>query len=161
LTSREDLSGHPEDARRQSKAVWDAMAPGWHERREELWHRSRPVGEWMIRKLDPQPADTVLELAAALADTGFMAAPLVGETGRVIVTDFAPEMVSAARRRAKEVGVKNAQFRVLDAERMDLETDSVDDVLCRWGYMLMIDPAAALAETRRVLRPGGFEDPHG
>jgi SAM-dependent methyltransferase len=31
----------------------------------------------------------------------------------------------------------------------------VDGVLCRWGYMLMADPAAALAETRRVLRPGG------
>ena len=32
---------------------------------------------------------------------------------------------------------------------------SVDAVLCRWGYMLMADPAAALRETRRVLRPGG------
>lgn len=38
---------------------------------------------------------------------------------------------------------------------MDLEDDSVDGVLCRWGYMLMADPAAALAETRRVLREGG------
>jgi SAM-dependent methyltransferase len=44
---------------------------------------------------------------------------------------------------------------VLDAERMDLGDASVDGVLCRWGYMLMADPAAALAETRRVLRPGG------
>ena len=50
------------------------------------------------------------------------------------------------------MGVHNAEFRVLDAERMDLETDSVDGVLCRWGYMLMSDPAAAFAETRRVLR---------
>ena len=32
---------------------------------------------------------------------------------------------------------------------------SVDGVLCRFGYMLMPDPAAAFAETRRVLRPGG------
>jgi SAM-dependent methyltransferase len=109
----------------------------------------------MVRKLDPQPGDTVLELAAGLADTGLMAARLVGESGRVIVTDFTPEMVAAARRRAEELGVQNAEFRVLDAERMDLETDSVDGVLCRWAYMLMIDPSAAFAETRRVLRPGG------
>ena len=97
----------------------------------------------------------MLELAAGLGDTGFMAACLVGETGRVIITDFAPEMLAAARRRAEEVGVKNAEFRTLDAERMDLQTDSVDGVLCRWAYMLMIDPAAAFAETRRVLRAGG------
>jgi hypothetical protein len=109
----------------------------------------------MIRRLDPQPGDTVLELAAGLADTGLMAARLVGEAGRVIVTDFTPEMVSGARRRAEELDVHNAEFRVLDAERMDLKTDSVDGVLCRWAYMLMIDPLAAFAETRRVLRPGG------
>jgi SAM-dependent methyltransferase len=64
-------------------------------------------------------------------------------------------MVAAARRRAEEMGVENAEFRMLDAERMDLETNSVDGVLCRWAYMLMIDPNAAFAETRRVLRPGG------
>jgi SAM-dependent methyltransferase len=109
----------------------------------------------MVRRLDPQPGDTVLELAAGLADTGLMAARLVGEAGCIIVTDFTPEMVAAARRRADELGVHNAEFRVLDAERMDLETDSVDGVLCRWAYMLMIDPLAAFAETRRVLRPGG------
>src|SRR5829696_6719751 len=155
MTSPDDVSAQLEAARQQSKAVWDDMAPGWHARREEMWIISRQVSEWMIRRLDPQPGDTVLELAAGLADTGLMAARLVGEAGRVIVTDFAPEMVAGARRRAEEIGVKNAEFRVLDAERMDLETDSVEGVLCRWAYMLTTDPAAAFAETRRVLRPGG------
>ena len=131
------------------------MATGWYAQREELWKSSRPISEWMIRRLDPQPGDTILELAAGLGDTGVRAARLVGESGRVIITDFAPEMVAAARRRAEEVGVKNAEFRTLDAERMGLDTNSFDCVLCRWGYMLMIDPAAAFAETRRVLRPGG------
>ena len=155
MTPPGEMSGQHETARQQSKVAWGAVAPGWYAQREELWRASRPVSEWMIRKLDPQSGDTVLELAAGLADTGFMAARLVGEAGRVIVTDFTPEMLVGARRRAEELGVQNAEFRVLDAERMDLETDSVDGVLCRWGYMLMIDPPAAFAETRRVLRPGG------
>jgi SAM-dependent methyltransferase len=155
MTSPGEISAKPEAARQQSRATWNAVAPGWYAQREELWKFSRPVSEWMIRRLDPQPGDTVLELAAGLGDTGFMAARLVGESGRVIITDFAPEMVTGARRRAEEIGVKNAEFRVLDAERMDLETDSVDGVLCRWAYMLTTDPAAAFAETRRVLRPGG------
>jgi SAM-dependent methyltransferase len=155
MTSRGEMSAQSEAARQQSRADWAAVAPGWYAQREELWKNSRPVSEWMVRRLDPQPGDTVLELAAGLGDTGLMAARLVGESGRVIITDFAPEMVSAARRRAEELGVRNAEFRTLYAERMDLETDSVDGVLCRWGYMLMIDPAKAFGETRRVLRPGG------
>jgi ubiquinone/menaquinone biosynthesis C-methylase UbiE len=155
MTSPGEKSAKQEAARQQSRAAWNAVAQGWYAQREELWKASRPVSEWLIRRLDPQPGDTVLELAAGLADTGLMAARLVGEAGRVIVTDFAPEMVAGARRRAEEIGVENAEFRVLDAERMDLETDSVDGVLCRWAYMLTTDPAAAFAETRRVLRPGG------
>lgn len=155
MTSPGEVPTQPEAARQRSRATWDAVSTGWYKQREEIWESSRPVSEWMIRRLDPQPGDTLLELAAGLGDTGFMAARLVGESGRVIITDFAPEMLAAARRRAKEMGAKNAEFRVLDVERMDLETNSVDGVLCRWGYMLTIDPAAAFAETRRVLRPGG------
>src|SRR5919107_3423465 len=155
MTPPTEMSGQHEAARQQSRSAWGAVARGWHAQREDIWKASRPVTEWMVRKLDPQPQDTVLELAAGLADTGLMAARLVGESGRLIVTDFTPEMVAAARRRAEELGVQNTEFRVLDAERMDLQTDSVDGVLCRWAYMLMIDPPAAFVETRRVLRPGG------
>jgi SAM-dependent methyltransferase len=154
LTSSGEIPVQSEAARQRSKATWGAVATGWYAQREEIWESSRPVSEWMIRRLDPQPGDTVLEVAAGPGDTGLRVARLVGESGGVIITDFAPEMVGAARRRAEEMGLENAQFRTLDAERMDLETDSVDGVLCRWAYMLMIDPAAAFAETRRVLRPG-------
>jgi SAM-dependent methyltransferase len=155
MTSPDEMSAQPEAARQQSRATWGAVATGWYAQREKLWKASRPISEWMIQRLDPQPGNTVLELAAGLGDTGSMAARLVGESGRVLITDFAPQMVAAARRRAEEMGVENVEFRVLDAERMDLQSDSVDGVLCRWAYMLTIDPAAAFAETRRVLRPGG------
>jgi SAM-dependent methyltransferase len=109
----------------------------------------------MVERLDPKPGDTVLELAAGTGDTGFLAAERVGDDGKLIQTDFAPGMVEAAKGFAAGAGIKNAEHRVLDAERMDLDDDSVDGVLCRFGYMLMADPAAALAETRRVLREGG------
>jgi SAM-dependent methyltransferase len=54
-----------------------------------------------------------------------------------------------------ELGLDNVECRVLDAERLDLPDGSVDGVLCRWGYMLMADAAAALRQTRRVLRADG------
>jgi len=64
-------------------------------------------------------------------------------------------MLEGARARAHELGLTNVEFQVIGAEWIDLPVASVDAVLCRWGYMLMDDPAAALSETRRVLRPGG------
>jgi ubiquinone/menaquinone biosynthesis C-methylase UbiE len=79
----------------------------------------------------------------------------MGERGRVISTDFAPEMVEVARRQSEARGLANVEHRVLDAEEMDLSDDAVDGVVSRWSYMLMADPAAAFKETRRVLRPGG------
>ena len=48
-----------------------------------------------------------------------------------------------------------SEYRTMDAERLELEDDSVDGIICRFGFMLMADPAAALAESRRVLRTGG------
>lgn len=141
--------------RERSRAVWDAMASAWEAHRDAIWDDSRSVGEWLVERLKPRPGDLVLELAAGAGDTGRAAARLVGNEGCVLITDFAPEMVAAARRRAAELGIANAEFRVLDAEGMDLDAGSFDGVICRWGYMLMVDPAAAFAETRRVLRPGG------
>ncbi len=64
-------------------------------------------------------------------------------------------MVEVARRAGEARGSATPSTAMLDAEQMDLDDSSVDGVLCRFGYMLMADPAAALAETRRVLRDGG------
>ena len=111
--------------------------------------------EWLVRALEPRPGDTVLELAAGAGDTGFDAAALVGPRGRLLCTDVSPAMLAVARRRGEERGVANAEYRVVDAQRIELETGSVDGVLCRFGYMLMPDPAGALREAHRVLRPGG------
>lgn len=143
-----------DEYRRTSYAVWEQMAPGWESWRAQLADALTPVRSWLIRELGPQPGDTVLELSAGAGDTGFAAAAVLGDHGRLISSDFAPEMVEVARRRAAELGIGNVEFRVIDAERIELEDDSVDGVLCQSGYMLMADPAAALAETHRVLRPG-------
>jgi SAM-dependent methyltransferase len=97
----------------------------------------------------------VLELAAGTGDTGFAAAAILGERGRLISSDFSPAMVEVARRRGAQLRLGNVDYRVIDAERIELGDDSVDGVLCQSGYMLVADPAAALAETRRVLRAGG------
>ncbi|MFL5820630.1 MAG: class I SAM-dependent methyltransferase [Solirubrobacteraceae bacterium] len=144
------------DAYRQASLErWQRAAGGWARRREALQRLAGPVSRWMVDAVSPRPGQVVLELAAGPGDTGLMAAELVAPSGTLICSDFAEPMLEVARERARELGVANVEFRALNAESLDLETASVDGVLCRWGYMLLADPAAGLRETRRVLRPGG------
>jgi SAM-dependent methyltransferase len=145
----------PGEQRRVRLENWAAMAPGWEREREERQRVAAPVTDWLVRELGPNPGDVVLELAAGQGDVGFALAPLLGESGRLITSDFSAAMLDIARRRGEELGLANVEFRELDAEALDLEDQSVDGVVCRWGYMLMPNPATALAETRRVLRDGG------
>jgi ubiquinone/menaquinone biosynthesis C-methylase UbiE len=144
------------ELKRASRAVWEAMAPGWDERHRYFEERTRPVTERMLERLAPAPGQVILDLAAGTGVVGFAAAALVGPEGRVILGDFSQAMVGTAGRRAAELGLANVECRVLDAERLDLPDAVVDGVVCRWGYMLMADPQAAFLETRRVLRRGGW-----
>lgn len=85
-------------ARERSRETWEAMAPGWSERREDLWSVSHPVSEWLVDRLDPKDGETILDLAAGLGETGFLAAQRIGDSGSVLITDFAPSMLAAALR---------------------------------------------------------------
>ena len=68
----------------------------------------------------PQPGHDVLELAAGPGDVGFLAAELIRPGGTLICSDVAPEMLTAAQERAKELGINNVRFLQVDAEAIDL-----------------------------------------
>ena len=144
-----------DEYRRTSLANWQTMAAGWERQRAHMETVTTPIRDWLVRELAPQPGETILELAAGPGDTGLAAAALLGDEGRLISTDFSSEMTEVARRHGRELGLLNVDYRTMDAESIDLDDDSVDGVICRFGFMLMSDTEAALAETRRVLRPGG------
>ncbi|HEV2997643.1 MAG TPA: methyltransferase domain-containing protein [Solirubrobacteraceae bacterium] len=148
-------AGAAEEHRRRSAAAWQEAATGWTRRQGQIRDFGAPVSEWMVGAIHARPGQRVLELAAGLGETGFMAAELVAPTGGVVTSDQADAMLEGARERSIELGLTNVEFQVVNAEWIDLPVASVDAVLCRWGYMLMADPATALSETRRVLRPGG------
>jgi SAM-dependent methyltransferase len=131
------------------------MAAGWEDRNAFLERNMGLLNDWIIERVAPTPGDVVLDVGAGPGDLGHRMADLVGSQGRVISTDLALEMVDVAQRLGAARGLGNVDYRQLDAEAMDLEDDSVDAVVCRSVFMLVGDPAAALREARRVLRPGG------
>jgi ubiquinone/menaquinone biosynthesis C-methylase UbiE len=143
--------------RRAIHELWESAASGWSRQRDVWGAQSVAVAEWMIEALEPAPGQRVLDLAAGVGEVGFRVLPLIAPGGTLICSDQSEAMVEVARAHARELGLDPdaIEFRVLDGEWIDLEVASVDRVLCRWGYMLMADPAAAMRETRRVLGSGG------
>ena len=144
-----------EDRKAQSREFWDRMAGHWALRQQLNLRSTATVSEWLADAIEPAPGQTILDLAAGVGETGFAAASRIGKDGKLISSDFSPEMVRASERAARDLGIENAEFRVLDAENLDLADDSVDGVLCRFGLMLFPEPRRAASEIRRVLRPGG------
>jgi SAM-dependent methyltransferase len=109
----------------------------------------------MLAHLDLDGAGSVLELACGAGDLTLQIAERLGPAGRLVASDFAPEMVHAATQHAAAKGITDIDFRVLDAQQLDVGEGTVDRVACRFGYMLMPEPDKALAETYRVLNDGG------
>lgn len=150
-----DLSAAADARRAEQLESWERAAAGWGERADDVRAFGMPVSAWLIDRLELQPGQELLELAAGPGDTGFLAAELIHPGGTLVSSDAAEAMLDVARGRAAAMGIVNVRFQRLELEWIDLPTASVDAVLCRWGMMLILDPEAAARETRRVLRPGG------
>jgi ubiquinone/menaquinone biosynthesis C-methylase UbiE len=135
--------------------MWSSVSNGWEANADFIDLRSAALTERMISETKPRPGESVLELACGPGGPGFAASPLVGTDGKVVVSDFSPEMTAIAARRATDRELGNVSARVLDLENIDAADDSFDVVLCREGLMLVPDPDRAAREICRVLRPGG------
>lgn len=135
--------------------IGEFVAAAWERHRERLFEGQRLASDWLVAQIDPQPGETILELTAGPGETGFLVAERIGPSGRLISTDLSPRMIEAARRGAEARGLTNIEFRVMDAQDIDLRDGSVDGVISRFGVMLTPEPARVVNEARRVLRDGG------
>ncbi len=93
---------------------------------------------------------TVVDLGCG---TGHLATLMARQVKRVIGVDQSEEMLAAARRRS--TGFSNLEWRQGDLRRLPLDDAVSDAALMLLALTYLADPAAALAEARRVVRPGG------
>lgn len=94
----------------------------------------------------------LLDVAAGTGATSVRAAQR-GAT--VTCTDFAPGMVAVAARRLAEGGHLDFVTALMDGQDLDLPDDCMDAAVSMFGLMFFPDPAAGVAELRRVVRSGG------
>lgn len=143
-----------DQATEESRQIWNAVAPGWDKQRALIDEQERPLTARMHAAVTATAGDTVLEVCAGPGEVGLQFAELHPDV-QVLITDFAPGMVSAATQEARRRGLTNVECRLMDAQAIDLPEGSVAGVLSRFGLMLVPDFAQAFSEIRRVLRPGG------
>ena len=137
------------------RAMWATVASSWGELAEHVDTRGAVVAQAMLDSAGLQRGEHVLELACGPGGVGMAAAAIVGPDGAVVLSDVAPEMTAIAAERAKNAGLTNVTTREVDLELIDYPAAAFDKVLCREGLMLVPDPASAVMEACRILRPDG------
>lgn len=109
----------------------------------------------VLALVDVQAGERVLDIGCG---TGVFTVPLAraaGESGRVFAVDLREEMVETCRRRVEALGLLNVGVLRSEESTIPLPAGSVDLVFACHLLHELEDPAAFLAELRRVLRPGG------
>jgi len=101
------------------------------------------------------PQSRVIEFGCGTGMTALSHAPHVRE---IVATDISEEMLELARGRARDSGYdgENLRFELADIDTYDGDAGSFDAVLCLSVLHLVADRAHALANVRRVLKPGGY-----
>ncbi|MGW3967459.1 class I SAM-dependent methyltransferase [Amycolatopsis sp. NPDC005003] len=143
----------PVTTRRDQRAIWDAVSPGWQRWSAAFERGAAPVTERLLELGGVRAGQSVLDIGTGLGEPALTAAARVGPAGSVLGIDLSPVMVAAARARSAP-GVP-ADFAVGDVETMALPARSFDVVLSRWALGFAADRVATLRAAARLLRPSG------
>jgi SAM-dependent methyltransferase len=144
----------------------DANAAQW-----EFWnsdsgvqwvtHQSRfdaamaPCLDLLMAEARPVAGERVLDIGCGTGATSLGAARRVGAGGRVVGADISSVLLENARLRARAEGVFNVDFLECDAQTHAFAPQTYDLAISRFGMMFFADPAAAFANIRAAIRPGG------
>lgn len=143
-----------EQIRDQQKQSWNKFSAGWKKWDELLMDFLKPVGDEIIRLLNPQKTDVILDVASGTGEPGLtIAAKLSG--GKVIITDLADHMLEISRENATSRGIENIETVTCDVCDLPFPDDTFDAISCRFGFMFFPDMLLAANEMVRVLKPGG------
>ena len=102
-----------------------------------------------------KPGETVLDLGSGAGIDCFLAADLVGETGRVIGVDMTAAMIDRARENALKNDIENVEFRLGEIEHLPVADGTVDAVISNCVVNLSPDKPQVFSEVYRALKPGG------
>ena len=143
------------DKARHVRGVFDSVAPKYDVMNDLMsggLHRAWKA--FTVLVADVQEGDAVLDIAGGTGDLAMAFAKKVGKSGQVVHTDINEAMLRTGRERLLDAGVSLPTV-VCDAEQLPFPDNHFAVVSVAFGLRNMTHKDAALAEMRRVLRPGG------
>jgi SAM-dependent methyltransferase len=127
----------------------------WTRLSKQIEDNIRPFSDELIRRLVPKPGERIVDIGCGGGDTTLALADRVQGHGFVLGVDISRPLLQRATARAANTPEYPVRFAEADAASYAFERGSFDALFSRFGVMFFADPAAAFANMRRALKPGG------
>lgn len=138
--------------RRIQRYGWDAAAGIYG----DAWGKQlKPAHDELLNMAALKSGMRVLEVACGTGLVTARAAKMLQPGGALLATDISGEMIEATQQQMDNWGLENIEARRADGEKLNVADDAYDVAFCALGLMYMPEPANAVAEMRRVVKPGG------
>jgi len=135
----------------------DYTRTAWNESAQKytkLLRNLEPYGFDLLARVDPKVRERCLDIATGPGEPAMSLARMVGLDGKVTGIDLSEHMVELAAEAAKVRRIPNAEFRVMDAEKMDFPDETFDLAVSRFGFQIFTNPETVAKETLRPRAQG-------
>src|SRR5687767_9401826 len=112
-----------------------------------------PYAIEISNRINPSLVHVALELASGTGRVTRHLRNVLHPASKLIASDISPDMLAVAKEKSN---APNIEWRIMDAQQIPFDDNSIDLVVCCFGYMFVPDKRKAFAEVYRVLRPGGM-----
>jgi len=112
-----------------------------------------PYAIEVAKRIDPTPVSIALEIAAGTGRVTRHIRERIPAAAKLIASDISDEMLDEAKKKLSHLAI---EWQHIDAQQLPFSDNSIDLVVCCFGYMFVPDKPKAFAEAYRVLKPGGM-----
>lgn len=111
-----------------------------------------PYAKEIAKRIDPANVSIVLEIAAGTGRVTHHIRERISSQAKLVASDISEEMLAVAKKKLSHLDI---EWQIIDAQQLPFSDNSIDMVVCCFGYMFVPDRPKAFAEAYRVLKPGG------
>jgi ubiquinone/menaquinone biosynthesis C-methylase UbiE len=134
---------------------WRESAPYWAKHAGMVRAMFAPITAALLEAAAIDESNSVLDVAGGSGEPSITIAETLERSASVFFTDPVAEMVRASRSEARERRLTNIDFTQCVGEALPFLSNTFDVVVCRLGVMLFPDPAGAIREMLRIVKPAG------